>query len=276
MSDQQGPRRLVLHIGVQKTATTAAQQFLQANAAALKPWLTLFTPRKGTSAQQLGRQAFEYSRAPSAESEAGFIEAIRAMKAELEQTTGTVLISHENLVGAPPGSYGETQLYPFIGRIVALLDAHFAPYRPEFVYYTRDMAGWKRSLHNQIVKTDGYTGTWDAFQTMAAPIADWDGFHARLCAAAGPDRVTAFRLENQVSRDRPGQQMLRYLGVPEKQLARLEPVVGARNESLNAGALEFMRRANAAGFNPYNLTKLGVLVAASQSLFSPSVVLTQE
>ncbi|WP_334195151.1 hypothetical protein [Pararhodobacter sp.] len=276
MSDQRGPARLVLHIGLQKTATTAAQQFLQANAAALKPWLTLFTPRKGTPAQQLGRKAFDYTQAPSAESEAAFVAAIRAMKAVLDQTSGTVLISHENLVGAPPGAFGETQLYPFIGRIVALLDAHFAPYRPEFVYYSRDMASWKRSLHNQIVKTDGYTGTWDTFQAMAAPIADWEGFHARLCAAAGAERVTAFRLENQVSRDRPGQQLLRHLGVPDRLLARLAPISGLRNESLNAGALEFMRRANAAGFSPHTLTRLGTLVAASQSLFSPSVVLTQE
>src|SRR5690606_21741691 len=155
--------------------------------------------------------------------EAEFVAAIQAMKAVLDTETGPVLISHENLVGAPPGSFGQPQLYPHIARIVALLDTHFAPYRPEYVYYTREMAGWKRSVHNQIVKTDGYAGTWDEYQALVSGIDGWDDFHARLCAAAGADRVRRFRLEDQEARDRPGQQMLRALGVPERRLAKLSP-----------------------------------------------------
>lgn len=276
MSDQWRPARLVLHVGVQKTATTAAQLFLQANAKALRPWVTVHTPRKGTPTQTLGRKAIDYTLEPGAQTEADFVAAIGAVKAVLETETGTVLISHENLVGAPPGSFGQTRLYPFIDRIVALLDEHFAPYRPEFVYYTREMAAWKRSVHNQIVKTDGYQGTWEEYQALVAPITGWDDFHARFCAAAGAARVTRFRLENQEARDRPGQQMLRHLGVPDRALARLSPIKAPANESLNAGALEFMRRANGEGFGPHVRTRLAALVAGSQTLFSTSVGLTQE
>ena len=276
MPDQWTPARLVLHIGVQKTATTAMQQFLQANARALRPFLTVYTPRKGSPAQHLGRKAIDYTLAPSDQTEADFVAAIEAMKQVLDRVTGTVLISHENLVGAPPGSFGQPRLYPFIDRIVGLLDRHFAPYRPEYAYYTREMPAWKRSVHNQIVKTDGYLGDWDEYAALVAPITGWDAFHDRLCAAAGADRVTRFRLEDQIDARRPGLQLLRHLGVPEKRLERLDPINGLRNESLNAGALEFMRRANAAGFAPHILTRLGSLVASSQPLFSPTVAVTRD
>ena len=276
MSEQWAPARLVLHIGAQKTATTAMQLFLHANEGALRPWVTVHTPRKGTPTQVLGRKAIDYTLAPSAETEADFVAAILAMKQVIDGETGTVLISHENLIGAPPGSNGETQLYPFIGRIVALLDQHFAPYRPEYVYYTREMAGWTHSVHNQIVKTDGYQGTWEDYQTLAAGLEDWDGFHARLCAAAGAERVTRFRLEDQIDRARPGLQLLRHLGVPERRERKLSPVSGTINQSLNPGALEFMRRVNAEGLAPHVRNKLGALVARSQNLFSTSVGLTQD
>lgn len=275
MADRIALPRLILHIGVQKTASTAVQNFMGQNKSALAPWLTVFTPWRGTPAQLLGRRAIDYTFNPTPKAETALIAAIRDMRAVLDEQ-GPCLISHENIVGAAPGSMGETRFYPHIGRIVALLDTHLAPHRPHYVYYSREMAGWKRSVHNQIVKTDGYAGTWDEYRALTDSITGWDDFDQRLRGAAGADRVTRLRLEDEPDTTRPGQLLLRAAGVPDAVLSTLRPLDSRRNESLNPGSLEFMRRVNAEGFAPGVRYRLGQLVAASQPLFSPSVDATRD
>jgi len=276
MAERSTTPRLILHIGVQKTASTAVQNFMGQNKAALAPYLTVFTPWRGTPSQLLGRRAIDYTFNPTPETESALVAAIGDMRAVLDAQTGPCLISHENLVGAAPGSMGETRLYPYIDRILALLDTHLAPFRPHYVYYSREMAGWKRSVHNQIVKTDGYAGTWDDYRAQTDHITRWDDFDQRLRAAAGTDRVTRLRLEDEPDTNRPGQLLLQAAGVPASVLSTLRPLDSRRNESLNAGSLEFMRRVNAEGFAPGVRYRLGLLVAACQPLFSPSVDATRD
>lgn len=48
-----GPGRLIIHCGVQKTASTAFHHFLQRNHAALHPWLNFRTPEKGSPTRDL-------------------------------------------------------------------------------------------------------------------------------------------------------------------------------------------------------------------------------
>jgi hypothetical protein len=276
MTDTALQPRLILHIGVQKTASTSMQGFLAQNRKALASEVRVFTPWRETPAQLLGRRALDFSTDPSPRTEANFVTAIGTMRAVLTKETGTCLISHENLVGAMPGAAGANGFYANIDRIIAVLDRELAPLRPHYVYYTRDMAAWKRSVHNQAIKTDGYVGRWTDFMAETAQITDWGDFDARLRAAAGPDRVTQLRLEDEVDPTRPGQQLLRLAGVTDRMLTRLKPMSERRNEGLNAGALEFMRRVNAEGFTPHIRYRLGLLIAQSQSLFSTSVGLTRD
>lgn len=272
MVDRRAKRRVFVHIGVQKTASTAIQSLLAHNAKALAPYLTVFTPWLGTPAQLIGRKAIDFTFNPTPQTEAAFVTAIGDLRTVFDAASGPFLISHENLVGAPPGSMGEARFYPHIGRLVALLDTHLAPYRPEYLYYTREMDAWKRSVHNQIVKTDGYAGTWADYRALTAPITAWEDFDTRLRAAAGDARVTRLALEDEPDETRPGLQLLRAAGVPEAVLSTLVPVAERRNESLNAGALEFMRRVNAAGFAPHVRYRLAQVVMAGQPLFATEFV----
>lgn len=276
MVDTEHAPRVILHIGAQKNASKSMQAFLAKNREALAPFVRVFTPLRGTPSQRLGRKALDFSIDPTPETEAAFVAAIGDMRDVLSAKSGTCLISHENLIGAMPGSMGETGLYPRIARIVALLIRGLAPFRLHFAYYTRDLASWKRSVHNQAVKTDGCTGSWDAYAAETAHITGWDGFDARLRAAAGNQAVSRLRLENEADPMRPGQQLLRLAGVPDPVVARLKAIKGRRNESLNAGALEFMRRVNADGFAPHIRHRLGLLVAQSGPLFSTSLGLTRD
>lgn len=110
-------RRLIVHVGVQKTGTTSLQRHLQRNAAALADRLLVLTPREGTPMRPLGRAAVAYSLRQGPDSE----DALRAAIADVLETIPDnglpVLLSHENLAGAMPGNGGETRLYPALPRI---------------------------------------------------------------------------------------------------------------------------------------------------------------
>ncbi|WP_322865162.1 hypothetical protein U5922_002495 [Aquicoccus sp. G2-2] len=235
------PRRLIIHLGVQKTGSTALHHFLQSNHAALAGRLDVMTPVKGSAMRELGRLAARFSL--SASEEPAFLAAIDTVRTALAQGQGTCLLSHENLPGAMPGRGGVTALFPQLEAIIARLEARLAPHRPEYALYTRAMPAWKRSVHNQAVRSDNYTGTLPEFLAETAAVTDWQPLAARLDAAA-PGRAHIFRLEDEPDSTRPGQQLLRLAGLSADEIATLAPLSGKRNPSLNSGALEFMRLLN--------------------------------
>jgi len=262
--------RLVLHCGLQKTGTTSFHHFVQKNAGALPDGLRILTPEKGTVARTVGRRAVLWTSAPDDKTRAEFIAAIvdlrQAIEAAVEAGAETVLVSHENLPGAMPGYWGETGLYPHLEEVIDLLDTHLAPFVPEYVVYVREMASWKRSVHNQAVKSDGYTGDWDQFLTETAAYPDWAGLRARLERALG-DRQRVFRLEDEADASRPGAQLLQHVGCPEDALGAMTFKPARLNQSLNAGALEFMRQINAQHLDRVARRKVAQLVRDNQALF---------
>ena len=266
---------LTLHLGVQKTASTAFHHFLHLNAAALAGKLTVRTPAPGfpTEFSLLNqRAAIDYSLTPDAAHREKLAARIGELRDELVATGPVpILVSHENLPGAMPGNGGEVKLYPQIGAILGLLAEHLAPFAPRFVFYTREMHAWKGSVYNQAVKTDGYAGTRAAFEAETAACGTWDEMRARAEAAVGADSVTFFRLEDETDPMRPGQQLLAQAGLSAEEIAGLAPLSGRPNESLNPGALEFMRQINRAGLAPKPRTKVMRLVTQNQALFAPSL-----
>ncbi|GKY86164.1 hypothetical protein [Sinisalibacter aestuarii] len=262
-------RRVILHLGVQKTASTALHHFLKRNEEALAPHLMVRTPRQGTPTQRMGRAAVDYSLEPTPEREAAFVACIRELRDEILADDRPVLVSHENLPGAMLGNPGVTTLYPMIGQLLALLDAHLAPLVPHYVLYTRDMAAWKRSAYNQSVKTDGYPRSFEAFLTETAECGTWEGLSARIAAQIGASRFTRFRLEDEADQLRPGQQLLTLAGLDAATLAALDPIAHRPNESLAPGALEFMRLVNETGLAPGPRMKVMRLVMNNPALFAP-------
>lgn len=262
------PRQVTLHIGVQKTASTALHHLLKLNAEALAPQLMVRIPKPGTPTQQMGRAAVDFSLDPSDERRAHLVSKIEAVRSEIEASSDPALISHENLPGAMLGNPGVTTLYPMLETLLELYERHLAPFVPRYVFYTREMSAWKKSVYNQAVKTDGYAGTLDAFISETADCGSWESLADRIRAALGGDRVAVLALEDELDQTRPGQQLLRFAGLSDAQIADLKPLAWRANQSLGPGALEFMRQVNAAGLGPKPRMKVMNLVIDNPSLFA--------
>ncbi|MEZ5716091.1 MAG: hypothetical protein R3D85_13535 [Paracoccaceae bacterium] len=270
-STADGLRRVIVHMGVQKTGSTSLHDHLQAHEAALMPGLQALTPRRASPTRDMGRAALLYTDDPSPEAgrRARLIETIETVRDLIAPGPGVTLISHENLPGAMLGRAGTVTLYPFLEEIVSLLDTHLAPYRPEYVIYTRDLAAWKRSAHNQAVRSDGYTETLGTFLSRTADSGDWADLARRLTAAA-PGRAHVLRLEDETDRARPGSQLLALAGLSPEEIAALVPQTTRRNESLNFGALEFLRLLNTLDLRPKQRRSVAQIVERNQQLFTPS------
>jgi hypothetical protein len=262
-------RRVTLHLGVQKTASTALHHFLKRNEEALAAHLMIRTPRQGTPTQRMGRAAVDYTLDPTPAREAAFTACIREVRDEILADDRPTLVSHENLPGAMLGNPGVTTLYPMIEHLLALLEENLAPLVPHYALYSRDMAAWKKSVYNQSVKTDGYPRPYAAFLDETADCGSWGDLAARITAVVGAGRFTRFRLEDEADPLRPGQQLLTLAGLDAATLAALDPIRHRPNESLAPGALEFMRLVNETGLAPGARMKVMKLVVDNPALFAP-------
>lgn len=258
-------RRLIIHCGVQKTGSTAFHHFVSRNHAALSDHLDIRTPKAGSLTRNLGRLCALFSLKDRHRDD--LLAVIRQLRDELMQGEKPCLLSHENIPGAMMGRGGVVSLYPQIGPILSLLDAQFAPLVPEYVFYTRQMDAWKPSVHNQAVKSDKYPRTRDAFLDETRDCGTWDDLQARICRTIDPARVHFLALEDEPDPSRPGRQLLQLAGVPDAVLDRLDPVQGRRNESLNSGALEFMRQLNTLDLPRDARRMVAQLIRNSQTLF---------
>lgn len=259
-------RRLIIHMGVQKTASTAFHHFVRKNRDALSAHLDIFTPQKKSLTRALGRSAAEFSL--NELSKQDFVSNIIAMRGELAKGEGTCLISHENLPGAMLGRQGVTELYPTLPQVLRLLDEHLAPLRPEYVFYTREMTAWKRSVYNQAVKSDSCAWTYDEFVAETEHCGDWDELKSLVTHQVGMDRVHFFRLEDETEENKPGQQLLRLAGLTGAEIAKLVPLQRRPNVSLNDGALEFVRLLNISELPPRARKPVVDLIMRNQPLFA--------
>lgn len=259
---------MIVHCGVQKTASTSLHHFLQRNADALAGTLDVFTPVKGSLTRRLGRAAMQFSLDPSPERRAVLTGLASSLRDLLLEGDGPALVSHENLLGAMIGKGGVVTLYPEMERIVALLDRALAPLVPDYAIYTRDMAAWKPSVHQQAVRSDGYTGSLADFLTETEACGTWDELEARMGAQLGKDRLRVFRLEDERDQGRPGAQLLGFAGLRKDRIEALSPLRGRSNPRLNGGALEFLRLVNQLGLEAKVRARIVDLVASNQSLFA--------
>lgn len=263
-----GRRRLILHLGVQKTGSTAIQRFLRQNADALSDRLILRTPAEGTPMRPLGRAAIAHSLSNDRDTAAALRLALADVLAELPDNDLPVLLSHENLAGAMPGNGGETRLYPALPEILSLIRAEAKGFDIEAVVYTRNMKQWKSSVWAQAVRTDGYVGTEAAFLADIETLPGWGDLIRRLGQEIGPEKVLRCRLEDEADKTRPAGQLLRHAGLSEDQIAALTPLQGQSMPRLSASSTEFLRRLNGLSLNPYARGKVADLVARAQPLFA--------
>ncbi|WP_108501255.1 hypothetical protein [Paracoccus indicus] len=270
MSRDGAGRRLVLHLGVQKTGTTSLQRFLKLNADTLSDLLVIRTPEEGTPMRPLGRAAIAASLGDSHDLRKALKVAFEDVLDGLPDGPQTVLISHENLAGAMPGNGGETRLYPALPQMLQQLDkvARARGFDAHFVFYTRRMQAWKSSVWAQAVRTDGYAGTRAEFMAQVEGLPGWGDLERRLAKQLGADRVTRLALEAETDPDRPGLQLLALAGIPADRAAALAPLQSRGMERLNDGSTEFLRRLNGLALNPHARGRIVDLVTRSQHLFT--------
>ncbi|MHA6263414.1 hypothetical protein ACXYMO_09440 [Arenibacterium sp. CAU 1754] len=263
-------RRVIVHCGAQKTGSTSFHHFVQNNGQALRGRVEVLTPVKGSATRELGRVSALYSLEPETH-EAKLIAAIQAVRDQVLDVECTCIISHENIAGAMIGRSGVTTLYPALPKIIALLERHLAPIRPDYVIYTRDMQSWKPSVYNQAVKSDNYTRTRAEFLEETRDCGSWEQLRADLTARLGADRVRFFRLEDEPDSQRPGQQLLEFAGISGADIAVMAPLRGRLNQSLNPGALEFMRQMNGLGMARPARRQIAALIKENQQLFATRI-----
>lgn len=270
MAQDGAGRRLVLHLGVQKTGTTSLQRFLKLNADALSDLLVIRTPEEGTPMRPLGRAAIAASLGDGSDLRKALKVAFEDVLDSLPDGSQSVLISHENLAGAMPGNGGETRLYPALPQMMQQLDnvARARGFNAHFVFYTRRMQAWKPSVWAQAVRTDGYAGTRAEFMAEVEGLPGWGDLERRLAKQLGPDRVTRLALEAETDPDRPGLQLLALAGIPADRAAALAPLQSRAMERLNDGSTEFLRRLNGLALNPHARGRIVDLVTRSQHLFT--------
>ncbi|MDO5631575.1 MAG: hypothetical protein Q4G22_07035 [Paracoccus sp. (in: a-proteobacteria)] len=264
-----GPRRpLTIHIGLQKTGSTSLHHHLQLNADVLERRMVLRMPVEGTPMRPLGRAAVEFSLNPDDMRRATLDQAIRVVREGLPDNGLPVLISHENLAGAMPGTGDERRLYPLLPRIMASLDAGFHDFSVDYVIYLRSQVNWLPSVWAQAVRTDGYTGTWADYDAEAVNLPEWPDLIGRLTDAIGADRLTVFHLEDETDPAHPGSQLLSHMGLSDQDIAALRPLERRAMERLSPASTEFMRRLNGLSLNPHARTRVADLVARTQHLFN--------
>ena len=266
--DNPALRRLILHVGVQKTATTSLQRHLQRNQAALARRLVIRTPQEGTPMRPLGRAAIAFSLDPGAGSKQALQRAFADVLEGLPANGLPVLLSHENLAGAMPGNGGETRLFPALPRIAAILARQARGFTCQVVFYSRDMDQWRASVWAQAVRSDGYAGSYQQFLAQTAELPDWDDLARRLTEKLGAGRVTHLRLHDEPDPQRPGSLLLAHAGLDSAEIAALTPLDRPGMERLNAGSTEFLRRLNGLVLNPDARNLVADLVARNQSLFN--------
>ena len=261
-------RRLIVHLGAQKTGSTGLQRHLHLNADLLADRLVLLTPEKGSPMRPLGRAAVAYSLKPAEDTARALENALREVLAMLPDNDLPVLLSHENLAGAMPGNGGETALYPAMPQIARIVQETAAGFAVDFVIYTRDMPNWKPSVWAQAVRTDGYTGTLAQFLDETAALPEWDDLIARITSVIDAADITCFRLEDEPKDGHPGRLLLRHAGLSDAEIDALGPLDETANPRLNAGSTEFLRRLNQMALNPHARGKVVDLVARAQHLFT--------
>lgn len=260
---------VVIHLGLQKTGSTAFQNFMSRNRHVLNNDLISVLPQDRGQGAAIGRQAMRFSETRNPEDLAALKTTFEQIAEGMREAGKQLLVSNENILGAAMGRGQVRSLYPALEQIIAVIDAVFAPDLPTYTLCLREELAWKRSLHNQVVRTDLYAGTFEAFLMETEPCEGWGPLIARIEAVVGSERLSVIDIADEPEPHRfPGRQILDRLGLEVARIATLAPNAERHNESLSEGALEFLRQVNALDLSSKARRQVGKLVQRNSALFA--------
>lgn len=235
------PRRIVIHAGFHKTATSSVQQVLRGNRAVLKPHLRSVLK---WGMRDLLHAARGYSTWRDPLTLTKFARRFRTLLTEhADMPRRTLCLSAEELSGHMPGREGIATYAaaPDLAAEMARIAQETCPEAETLFYYsTRAPEDWLRSAYWEHVKSSSLTLDFDAFRAQFPDAADLDAIVDRV-ATAQPCPVHRARIEDH--RAAPAAPLLRLCGVPQDTIAALPPTPVA-NPRPNPDTLTALLEAN--------------------------------
>jgi hypothetical protein len=243
-------KRVVLHVGLPKTGSSAIQAMLRANedvlaqdhgtrlllAPELKPLYRAITSLAQASPPALlPRLRLQL--------------AVRALRRRIATDPATrIVLSHEMILGFNSGSMFRTRFEDGPAQAIAALRRVFRGHDLHWVIYERDPAHQKRSAYNQNVKIRHVVADFATWQRENCPPSVFDRLVADLREALG-DRLTVLDFDTGRRDDGPfGAQILSLAGLSPAVIRDLE-AAHAVNESLPPELLDLKRRFNTLGLS---------------------------
>ena len=178
------PRRIVIHAGFHKTATSSVQQVLRDNRAALKPYLR---SQLKWGMRDLLHAARGYSTWRDPLTLGKFARRFRALlEAQADMPRRTLCLSAEELSGHMPGrpgisDYGAAPI--LAAEMARAAAARFPEAETRFLYTVRAPESWLESAYWEHVKSSSLTESLDAFRDRMAGAADLAAVVERVRAA---------------------------------------------------------------------------------------------
>lgn len=259
-------QRVVWHFGWQKTGTPSIQLLMRRNQSALSDRVQVYP--KTTMSQPI-RRALKTHFATGTPSLQEIEELTEDMMIEVAAEGGPVaLISDENLMG---WRHHDKNLC-FVGyakTVLPILARAAAPATSQFVFYTREMNGWLKNVHNQEVKNMRQTVDYDPWLDQAPRYADWDAVHAELSEATGLDIVFRDMGQDKADGLPLGGAILEACGIDRSVIAGFA-AAPTSNNSLPESATQLMLAMNRSNLPDRAVRQARKIIEANRHLFKQS------
>lgn len=274
-------KRLVVHLGLRKVATTSIQAWLQENSGLLKEKHNILVLVRHDLLEDWREIVYAYMNDQISREE--FIrncrrETYKFRRRAQAQDEDTILISDENLFGARLYKYERdgsiTTLCDWASWILPVVEASWKDqFDLSFVLYTRtDEDAWIQSCYNQEVKNNQVTLRYEEWVSRI-PAGERRGLGVRFESL--PQQLqcpSSLRIVPLGTEAQLGSTLLKEAGVDPTSPWLVPPPTQKLNESLPQAALDFMRAINAFSDIPQSSkASVGAVVAEMRHVFVASM-----
>lgn len=247
--------RIVVHAGFHKTGTTTVQRTLAINADRLSPHVRVLGKK---ALDPLGKACRAWSR--RAEGVPDLSPALCVLD-DLDPRDGRpVLLCSEDLAGLMPGRRGRIAYDATPALMTALcthLTARFDHPAIRLHFSTRAADPWLRSVWWQAVRTQRFRESFDGFAARLAAAADLDRAVAAVEKAVAPLSVAVGSARLEAHAENPALPVLCAADIPPEVIAALE-VPPPANRQDDPGLAEVFLALNRSGLSDEALHKAKV------------------
>ena len=225
----QGPRRVVLHLGAHKTASTHFSEVVWQNAALCRQ-AGVAAPRKGPL-----REAVTHALSSIRDGKPVPPEMIAAAAA-LGQGADGLLVMDENILGTPRNLFSEGAMYPRAARRAGRAARLFPGAQVEIMMALRDPATFVAASWSESLRSNTFRPFRDYLEGVRAADIGWYPIVAGIREAAPEARITIWRFEDY--RKLLPRLLAIALGLDEDAPPAFEPVASEVRVGLSQRALD--------------------------------------